>query len=222
MAGGVRAPSSFRGRTPRTLETRSMLYSHKLDGQPIRGPIQPIQGFVLVEQKEWVKESAGGVLLAPQSKKEQCIGKVLAVGEGAISQQTGYRVPMPVTVGDWVLFSPHSDSFKYDGKDCTVTRADLVQATIHSESGDIDPLNVKPLNDSVLVKVLKPPSRTESGLILSAGAKADNNAVGEVIAIGPGGTSDSGSRLPMEVGNKILDCSSHDSFSYRLVSETMS
>lgn len=74
------------------------------------------------------------------------------------------RVPLEVATGDWIIFTPHGENvrlslletpidarlcaqFKYDGRDCVVTKAELIQAKIDSAAGEFNPLNVKPMND---------------------------------------------------------------------------
>eukprot|EP00923_Selenidium_pygospionis_P041928 GHVN01072769.1.p1 GENE.GHVN01072769.1~~GHVN01072769.1.p1 ORF type:complete len:177 (-),score=17.00 GHVN01072769.1:1205-1735(-) len=140
-----------------------------------------------------------------QSRKEQSIGKVLAAGEGAFNTHSGSRVPMQVKVGDWVVYTPYGDSFKYNGRECVVTRSDLVQGVIENSEGDLQPGDMQPLGDSVFVKLVKPPGTTDSGLILSVGEKTDGNSIGEVLSVGRGTYTDTGVLLPMEVavGDKV-------------------
>ena len=71
----------------------------------------------------------------------------------------------------------------------------------------IEPKNVKPLRDHLLVKVDKPPKekRTQSGLILNV-STSKPECKGEVIAVGQGRYLNNGNLLPIsiEVGNTVL------------------
>jgi chaperonin GroES len=66
-------------------------------------------------------------------------------------------------------------------------------------------LNLRPLGDRVIVKPLPQEERTKGGVILPDTAK-EKPMQGEVVAVGPGRTTDKGDRLPMEVrvGNRVL------------------
>jgi chaperonin GroES len=59
-------------------------------------------------------------------------------------------------------------------------------------------MNVKPLDDRVLVKPVEAESKTESGLYLPETAK-ERPVHGKVVAVGPGKKLDSGERAPMNV-----------------------
>jgi chaperonin GroES len=59
-------------------------------------------------------------------------------------------------------------------------------------------MNVKPLDDRVLVKPVEAESKTESGLYLPETAK-ERPVQGKVIAVGPGKKLDSGERAKMNV-----------------------
>ncbi|MBI3366878.1 co-chaperone GroES [Candidatus Roizmanbacteria bacterium] len=64
---------------------------------------------------------------------------------------------------------------------------------------------IKPLFDYVLVKPLSAETKTPSGIVLPDTVK-EKPQVGEVMAVGPGGTNDEGKMIPMivKVGQKVL------------------
>lgn len=64
---------------------------------------------------------------------------------------------------------------------------------------------VKPLEDRVLVKPIKPEAKTASGLYLPEGAK-EKPIQGEVVACGPGKLLDNGKRAALSVkkGDKVV------------------
>jgi len=66
-------------------------------------------------------------------------------------------------------------------------------------------MNVKPMEDRVIVKPLEAETKTAGGIIIPDNAK-EKPQKGEVIAVGPGKVSDSGSKIAMTVksGDKVL------------------
>jgi len=66
-------------------------------------------------------------------------------------------------------------------------------------------MNVKPMEDRVIVKPLEAETKTAGGIIIPDNAK-EKPQKGEVVAVGPGKISDSGSKIVMTVksGDKVL------------------
>ncbi len=65
-------------------------------------------------------------------------------------------------------------------------------------------MNIKPLGDRVVIKMVETEETTKSGLILASSAK-EKPQVAEVVAVGPGGMVD-GKEVVMElkVGDRVL------------------
>ena len=65
-------------------------------------------------------------------------------------------------------------------------------------------MNIKPLADRVVIKMLEAEETTKSGIILAGTAK-EKPQVAEVVAVGPGGVVD-GKEIKMEVqkGQKVI------------------
>lgn len=65
---------------------------------------------------------------------------------------------------------------------------------------------LKPLHDNLLVKPIAEEQATKAGIILPDTVDKERPEKGEVIAVGPGKPTESGTRLPMTVqaGNKVL------------------
>ena len=65
-------------------------------------------------------------------------------------------------------------------------------------------MNIKPLADRVVIKMLEAAETTKSGIILAGTAK-EKPQVAEVVAVGPGGVVD-GKEVKMEltVGDKVI------------------
>ena len=66
-------------------------------------------------------------------------------------------------------------------------------------------VNIKPLEDRIVVKALEAEQTTASGLVIPDTAK-EKPQEGEVLAIGPGRIDDSGNRVPVDVavGDKVI------------------
>lgn len=69
----------------------------------------------------------------------------------------------------------------------------------------IKPKAIKPLFDYVLVKPLEDETKTPSGILLPETAK-EKPQVGQIMAVGTGGVTDDGKKIPMvvKVGQKVM------------------
>lgn len=65
-------------------------------------------------------------------------------------------------------------------------------------------MNIKPLQDRVVIKMLESEETTKSGIVLPGSAK-EKPQMAEVVAVGPGGVVD-GKEIVMElkVGDKVI------------------
>lgn len=66
-------------------------------------------------------------------------------------------------------------------------------------------MNLRPLNDRVIVKRLENETKTASGIVIPDNA-AEKPDQGEVLAVGPGRLDDNGARVAMsvQVGDRVL------------------
>jgi len=66
-------------------------------------------------------------------------------------------------------------------------------------------MNIKPLQDRVVVKRIEEPEKTKGGIIIPDTAK-EKPSEGEIVAVGKGKVADNGQLVPMElkVGDKVL------------------
>ena len=66
-------------------------------------------------------------------------------------------------------------------------------------------VNIKPLEDRIVVQALEAEQTTASGLVIPDTAK-EKPQEGEVMAIGPGRVDDNGNRVPLDVvvGDKVI------------------
>ena len=65
-------------------------------------------------------------------------------------------------------------------------------------------MNIKPLGDRVVIKMVEAEETTKSGIVLPGSAK-EKPQIAEVVAVGPGGVID-GKEIKMElsVGDKVI------------------
>jgi chaperonin GroES len=82
--------------------------------------LKPLGDRLIVQAVEEEATTASGIVLPDTAKEKPQKGKVLAVGEGKINEDTGKRVPLDVSEGDEVLYS------KYGGTEITVDGEDLL------------------------------------------------------------------------------------------------
>ena len=66
-------------------------------------------------------------------------------------------------------------------------------------------INIKPLEDRIVIKQVEAEQTTASGLVIPDTAK-EKPQEGEVLAIGPGRIDDNGNRVPLDVnvGDKVI------------------
>ncbi|MEA1989755.1 co-chaperone GroES [Thiomicrorhabdus lithotrophica] len=66
-------------------------------------------------------------------------------------------------------------------------------------------MNIKPLQDRVVVRRVEEQKESAGGIILPGSAQEQQN-IGEVVAVGPGKASDSGAVIAMtvKVGDKVM------------------
>ena len=80
------------------------------------------------------------------------------------------------------------------------------QTYVEKVEVDIVSVNIKPLEDRIVVKALEAEQTTASGLVIPDTAK-EKPQEGEVVAVGPGRFNESGTeRIPLDValGDKVI------------------
>ncbi|MEA2440817.1 MAG: chaperonin GroES [Thermoleophilaceae bacterium] len=81
--------------------------------------LKPLGDRLIVKAVEEEETTASGIVLPDTAKEKPQRGKVLAVGDGKVSDD-GKRVPIDVSDGDEVLYS------KYGGTEITIDGEDLL------------------------------------------------------------------------------------------------
>jgi chaperonin GroES len=93
--------------------------------------LKPLGDRLIVQALEEEEKTASGIVLPDTAKEKPQRGKVLAVGDGKVSEDSGKRVPLDVTEGDEVLYSKYGGTeIKVDGEDLLVLRESDVLAKV--------------------------------------------------------------------------------------------
>jgi chaperonin GroES len=82
--------------------------------------LQPLGDRLIVEVLDEEQETMSGIVLPDTAKEKPQRGRVLAVGPGSRSQETGERVQMEVEEGDEFVFS------KYGGAEIRIGTDDVL------------------------------------------------------------------------------------------------
>ena len=82
--------------------------------------LKPLGDRLIVQAIEEDETTASGIVLPDTAKEKPQRGKVLAVGDGKLSEESGNRIPLDVSEGDEVLYS------KYGGTEINVEGDDLI------------------------------------------------------------------------------------------------
>ena len=84
--------------------------------------IKPLADRVVVKPIERETMSKGGIVLPDTAKEKPQEGKIIAVGDGKISDD-GKRIPLDVKVGDIVIYSKYGGTeIKIDGEELMILR----------------------------------------------------------------------------------------------------
>ena len=95
--------------------------------------LKPLGDRLIVKAIEEEETTQSGIVLPDTAKEKPQKGKVLAVGDGKVSEETGKRVPLDVSEGDEVLYSKYGGTeIKVEGEDLLVLRESDVLAKVES------------------------------------------------------------------------------------------
>ncbi|ORM40182.1 putative chaperonin [Babesia sp. Xinjiang] len=175
----------------------------KYMGHALDGALKPANNYVLIVKTNAHEYSAGGVYIGSTPNKEFA-GRIIAVGPGKVSPETGAVIPMSVKVGDIVLYDPPEERsvITYKKQECVLVTEDQIYARVECDSGGSRPLaasDIRPLSDRILVRVIDSPKKTQSGLVL---ANSDDVAGtifrATIVAVGPGAYTPDGKLIPLD------------------------
>jgi chaperonin GroES len=92
--------------------------------------LKPLQDRILVERVEEAQKTKGGIIIPDSAKEKPAEGKVVAVGDGKLSDD-GKRIPLAVKKGDRILFGKYSGTeVKIEGDEYLIMREDDVLGII--------------------------------------------------------------------------------------------
>jgi chaperonin GroES len=92
--------------------------------------IRPLHDRILAERLEEKEVRRGGIIIPDTAKEKPQEGKVIAVGNGKVSDD-GKKIPFDVKAGDKILFGKYSGSeVKLDEKEYLIMREDDVLAIL--------------------------------------------------------------------------------------------
>ncbi len=95
--------------------------------------LKPLGDRLIVRAIEEEETTASGIVLPDTAKEKPQKGKVLAVGDGKVNDETGKRTPLDVSEGDEVLYSKYGGTeIKIDGEELLVLRESDVLARVES------------------------------------------------------------------------------------------
>ena len=92
--------------------------------------IRPLDDRIVVKALEAEAKSSGGILLPDTAKEKPQRAKVLAVGEGRLTDD-GKRIPLTVKAGDEILFGKYAGTeIKWKGEELRILRENEVLALL--------------------------------------------------------------------------------------------
>ena len=92
--------------------------------------LRPLQDRILVQRVEEETKTKGGIIIPDTAKEKPAEGKVVAVGNGKVSDD-GNRVPVELKKGDRILFGKYSGTeVKVEGEEYLIMREDDVLGVI--------------------------------------------------------------------------------------------
>lgn len=180
--------------------------SNTLEGRVIEGKLRPLNNFILVKVADALEKTEGGILLTGKAKITKTEGVVVDVGPGKTHSESGVFFPMPVSVGNGVVYGKYDGTeVQYNGEKHTLIRDDDVLVKFEGDVLALD--NAEVINDNVLVYV--DPTEQEAtpgGLLIAATVGKDSlPSTGKVVKVGTGKMATNGELMEMdiEVGDMV-------------------
>jgi chaperonin GroES len=92
--------------------------------------IRPLHDRIIVKRMEEQEVKKGGIIIPDSAKEKPQEGKVIAVGNGKVSDD-GKKIPLDVKAGDKILFGKYSGSeVKVEDEEYLILREEDVLAII--------------------------------------------------------------------------------------------
>ena len=91
---------------------------------------RPLHDRIIVQRLDEGEQQIGGIIIPDSAKEKPQQGKVLAVGDGRITDD-GKRIPLDIAAGNLILFGKYSgQEIKLDGAEYLIVKEDEVLAVI--------------------------------------------------------------------------------------------
>jgi len=92
--------------------------------------VRPLHDRILVQRLDEGEQHIGGIIIPDSAKEKPQRGKVIAVGDGKLSDD-GDRVALDVRAGDTILFGKYSgQEIKLEGVEYLIMKEDEVLGAI--------------------------------------------------------------------------------------------
>ncbi len=92
--------------------------------------VRPLHDRIIVQRLDEGEQKIGGIIIPDSAREKPQQGKVLAVGDGRITEE-GKRIPLDVRAGNLILFGKYSgQEIKLDGTEYLIVKEDEVLAVI--------------------------------------------------------------------------------------------
>jgi chaperonin GroES len=92
--------------------------------------VRPLHDRIIVQRLDEGEQKIGGIIIPDSAKEKPMQGKVLAVGDGRMTED-GKRIPLDVKPGNLILFGKYSgQEIKLDGTEYLIVKEDEVLAVI--------------------------------------------------------------------------------------------
>jgi chaperonin GroES len=95
--------------------------------------LQPLGDRLIVEMLEEEEITGSGIVLPDTAREKPQRGRVLALGPGGRSENTGESIPMDVAIGDEIIFSKYGGTeFRLGADEVLILRESDVLARVTS------------------------------------------------------------------------------------------
>ena len=95
--------------------------------------VRPLHDRIIVQRLDEGEQKIGGIIIPDSAREKPQQGKVLAVGDGRITED-GRRIPLDVAAGNLILFGKYSgQEIKLDGMEYLIVKEDEVLAIIEEK-----------------------------------------------------------------------------------------
>jgi chaperonin GroES len=96
--------------------------------------VRPLRDRVVLKRLDEQEQKVGGIIIPDTAKEKPQQGKVVAVGNGRVSDE-GKVIPLDVRVGDTVMFGKYSGTeIKLEGTEYLIVREEEILAIVEGAS----------------------------------------------------------------------------------------